>query len=433
MTAPGARPEPVAIDDLAAPRFSPDAQAMLGALAAHGAGLTIDPDVLCATAGERTGLGEWGAEDGLHERLGVLCDALLATGAPARGQAVTWEQLVGMLSNRLLVEDLVARHPEIETVPVDAPIVIAGLPRTGTTHLHNLLSADPALRHLPYWESLEPVPSPGDQARLDVGDLVAGSSDDERLVRCQMGLDFLDVAMPLFKRMHEMTAGHAHEEIQLLAIDVAGMLFETTDLLPAWRDLHRATDQTPLYQRLRRVLQVLTWLRPGEGGVEGTRWVLKSPQHLEQLGPLVQVFPDATVVLTHRDPVAVTTSMTTMIAYSHRMRTDHPDVAAISRYWADRIGLLLDAVTADRNLVADERSLDVRFDDFMADEVGTVARIYELADQPLDARAERAMADYMATHPRGRHGGIVYDPEALGLRPEGVAERTRAYAHRFAG
>lgn len=419
------------LDDLSAPRFSPEAREVLDALGAYGADLVLEPEVLCTTASERTGLDTWG-DPGFRERLEVLCDALADTDPSAYGRGITWEQLVGMLANRLLLEDLVERHPEIETVPVDEPIVVAGLPRTGTTHLHNLLSADPSLRHLPYWESLEPVPPLAEQAAVDAGEVEAGGADDPRRGRCEAGLGLLDVAMPHFERMHEMTVDHAHEEIQLLALDVAGMLFETTDLLPAWRDRHRATDQTASYGYLRRVLQVLTWLRPGPGGVEGTRWVLKSPQHLEQLGPLLATFPDATVVLTHRDPVAVTTSMTTMVTYSARMRSDHPDVAAIARYWADRIALLLDAVTADRHLVPDEQSIDVRFDDFMADEAGVVAQIYELAGQPLDAAAERGMHTFLEQHPRGRLGTVAYDLEALGLRADEVADRNLTYAQRFA-
>ena len=111
-----------------------------------------------------------------------------------------------------------------------------------------------------------------------------------------MALSFLDAAMPYFKRMHEMTVEHTHEEIQLLAIDFSTMLFETTAPMPTWRDHYLARDQRPSYAYLLRVLKVLQWLRGG------TRWVLKSPQHLEQFPALVDTFPDATFVVTHRDP-----------------------------------------------------------------------------------------------------------------------------------
>ena len=217
--------------------------------------------------------------------------------------------ILGLLKNRLLIEDLVRRHPEILDEQIDAPIIICGLPRTGTTHLHNLMSADPALRSLPYWESLEPVlaererPPPG--------------APDPRLERTAMALSFLDAALPYFNRMHEMTVEHTHEEIQLLAIDFSTMLFETTAPMPLWRDDYLARDQRPSYAYLLKVLKVLQWLRGG------TRWVLKSPQHLEQFPALVETFPDATFVVTHRDPVSVTASMVMMIAYTAATHPRH--------------------------------------------------------------------------------------------------------------
>ena len=122
--------------------------------------------------------------------------------------------------------------------------------------------------------------------------------------------------------MHEMTTWHVHEEIQLLAIDFSTMLFETVAPMPSWRDYYQSHDQTSSYRYLRKILQVLQFLRGGE------RWVLKSPQHLEQFGPLSTVFPDATYVVTHRDPVAVTVSLCTMIAYSARLSADDLDPPA---------------------------------------------------------------------------------------------------------
>ena len=157
------------------------------------------------------------------------------------------------------------------------------------------MAADPALRSLPYWESLEPV--------LPDAERPAAGEPDPRLARTEMALGLVNALMPLFERMHEMTVEHVHEEIQLLAIDFSSMLFETTAPMPSWRDYYLAHDQTPHYAYLKRVLQVLTWLRGGD------RWVLKSPQHIEQFGPLLATFPDATFVVTHRDPIAVTASV----------------------------------------------------------------------------------------------------------------------------
>ena len=155
--------------------------------------------------------------------------------------------ILGLLKNRLLIEDLVRRHPEILDERIVAPIIICGLPRTGTTHLHNLMSADPALRSLPYWESLEPV--------LAEPERPAPGAPDPRLERTDMALSFLDTAMPYFNRMHEMTVEHTHEEIQLLAIDFSTMLFETTAPMPTWRDAYLARDQRPSYAYLRQGAQ----------------------------------------------------------------------------------------------------------------------------------------------------------------------------------
>jgi hypothetical protein len=328
---------------------------------------------------------------------------------------VVFEQLVGNLINRLRLDALIAAHPEIEDFPVECPIIICGLPRTGTTHLHNLLAADPALRYLPYWESLEPF---------------APSGEDDpapRLERCSAGLNMVDTAMPEFKRMHEMTVDHAHEEIQLLANDISGMLFETTYYLPSFAAHYKSHDQGPSYTYLKRTLQALQWLRGG------TRWVLKSPQHLEQLPTLVATFPDATFVVTHRDPVEVVRSMTTMISYASRMASARPDPVKISQYWLDRADDLLNGCLRERDVLPADQSIDVRFEDFMADEDGTVAAIYALAGQPLDAGARAAMSRFRAEHPRGRYGGVDYDPTALGLDVNAVAARLGAYRERFMG
>jgi hypothetical protein len=240
-----------------------------------------------------------------------------------------------------------------------------------------------------------------------------------------MALSFLDVAMPYFNRMHEMTVDHAHEEIQLLAIDFSTMLFETSAPMPTWRDAYRARDQRPSYRYLRRVLQVLQWLRGG------TRWVLKSPQHLEQFPALCDTFPDATFAVTHRDPVSVTTSMATMLAYSSRLSRDRVDVEGIGRYWAHRLELMLRRCAEERDVLPAGQTVDVHFDAFMADDLAMVARVYELAGQPLDDDARSAMTRFMAEHPRGKFGAVEYDLTALGLDPVALRRQMDFYTERF--
>jgi hypothetical protein len=411
------RPAPVVLDDLAAPLFSPEIDQLRAAMAEMAPACPLEAGEILAAARQQTGLDDAGDDRFLH-RLEILCAALRNEAGLSGPGVVSWySQLLHTIKNRLLIQDVLNRHPEIHDLEITRPIIIAGLPRTGTTHLHNLISADPALRSLPYWESLEPV--------LAESERPAPGQPDSRLARTAFGLEVADQMMPYFKRMHEMTVDHVHEEIQLLAIDVSTMLFETLSLMPSWRDSYLASDQTPSYEYLRTVLKVLQWSRGG------TRWVLKSPQHLEQFGPLRATFPDATFVVTHRDPVAVTVSMATMIAYTARMHTDHVDPVAVGRYWSARGEDLFRACAEDRHLLPDDQTIDVRFDEFMADDVAMVERIYDLAGQPFTRAAREGITAFMDTHRRGRHGTVVYQPEVLGIDRD---ERRRAlsfYGDRF--
>jgi hypothetical protein len=410
------RPLDVVLDDLAAPVFAPHVQEILDSVAPMAEALHFEPEELKNLAVEAEGIDDFGSNH-FEEALEVLCRAL-TTDIELSPMGVVSQHtlLVQLLRNRLRVQRELIRHPEIRDLEIVAPIIVAGLPRTGTTHLHNLMSADPALRSLPYWESLEPVP-PDEEREVDPG---------PRRERCDGALGFMDDAMPYFKRMHEMTTDHVHEEIQLLALAFNTMLFESVVPLPTYQAWWKATDQTADYRYLKDVLRVLTHERGGD------RWVLKSPQHLSCFPVLAEVFPDATFVVTHRDPSAVTLSMATMVAYACRMNLAHPDPTAMGAYWRDRVGDLLADCARDRDLLPAAQTIDVGFDEFMADDVTMVERVYALAGQPFDDRARTAMQDYMATHPRGRHGGVRYDAEVLGLDRSELDAGFAAYRDRFA-
>jgi len=412
--------EPVVhLDDLAHPTFPPDAAALIEAAIPFADEVDLRREPLVAQAMADTGLDDFGA-DGWQDRLDLLVRCLTEEASLSPMGRITQSVLFGqLLRNRLLIADLLARHPEIHDVEIRRPIIIAGLPRTGTTHLHNLLAADPALRTLPYWESLEPVLSPAEQAEVDAG------AADPRLARTETAVDFVNGALPHFRRMHEMTVDHVHEEIQLLAIDLCTMLFDTTAPMPSWRAWYREHDHVPSYRYLRTVLQVLTWLRGGD------RWVLKSPQHLEQLTTLLEVFPDATILVTHRDPVSVTASMGTMVAYTARLALDPVEPDVIGRYWADLLVEMLTTCAETRDLVPADQSLDVHFDEFMADDLAMVARIYDLAGQPLDERAQTAHRAYLDGHRRDRFGRVRYDLADLDLDRSELERSMAPYVERF--
>ncbi len=163
----------------------------------------------------------------------------------------------------------------------------------------------------------------------------------------------------------------------------------------------------------------------------GRRWLLKSPQHLEQVPVLDRVFPGSIVVFTHRDPVPVALSMIAMITYSARMHRSPVPVQEIAGYWVDRLDRMLAALVRDRDTIGPERSIDIRFDDFMADELGIAERVYALAGEPFAEPARTAVAGYLSGHQRGRLGNIETSAEMFGLTEDGLRARFAPYVERF--
>lgn len=406
------------IDDFTRPHLPPLIRAanLLGRPFASS--LSLDPDRLLDTARRKTKLDDFG-DDAFQEPFRILlADLESEAGLHPFGRFVARSLVLQLLATRLRAEALVQRYPEILEQEVAPPIIIAGLPRTGTTHLHNLISQDASLRSLPYWESLEPVP--------DCDDPRHPPDPDPRRKRCEQGLRLVHSAMPLFPLMHEMEPDARHEEIQLLAADFSTMLFESSYFVPGYLRWYQQSDQTGAYQYLKRMLQILQWLdgRP-------RRWVLKSPQHLEQLPVILRVFPKCSVVQTHRDPVQVTASLATMIAYGMRLGCGRIDPSAVGHYWAQRVEAMLRASVADRPAVPESQVTDVLFHEFMADEVGTVERIYATAGQPFGEDTRRGIERYRADHQRGRKGRIDYRLDAFGIDAQERRQALRFYSERF--
>lgn len=409
----------VLIDDLATPQFSASASEVIALMDSVADLCPLDSATLHAQARTETGLDDFGPRD-YEERLDLLLACYReVSGLTAAGQVNLYAQFVQLLKNRLLLADLLRREPGIAESELAPPVVIAGLPRTGTTHLQQMLAATGIFRTLPYWESLEPFPLPAE----------IGVEPDPRRERTAVNVGVMNDALPHLIKMHEMDGpDHIHEEIALLACDFSTMYFETFTEVPGWVDHYRTHDQAPHYRYLRLQLQALQHARPG--GASG-RWLLKSPQHLEQLPVLAQVFPDATVVVTHRAPAHVVTSMATMVAYTERMFRHPPQPFAAGARWADRLDTMLAAVVRDRDVLAPEQSMDLRFTDFMADQVGAVERVLTLAGEEFTSAGRAGVQRYLTDHPAGHLGRVDYRPELVGLDAEELTTRLASYSERF--
>jgi hypothetical protein len=404
------------IDDLRAPQLSDGQRAAREYVATLD--LTLDPEQLMKQARERARGDDFG-DPGFRPRLDATIDAVEAdSGLEGIGRLAVQQRILRLLASRLLVEDLVRRRPEILAVELPAPIIVIGLPRSGTTHLVNLIAADRRLRSLPYWESLEPCPRPGDGPTRD--------GVDPRFTRCEADYEAQMQMVPLLRAMHHQYPTAIEEEIELQDLDFSSYTLEWYARVPRWRDYYFTLDQHAHYAYTKKVLQVLTYLRGP------STWVLKSPQHLEQIPALLATFPDATFAITHRDPVSVLQSAITMLAYGDRMRRAAIEPEELAAYWVDRVDRLLQACVRDRDLLPADRTIDVLFHEFMANDVAMVERIYTRNDRVLTPDARAQLDAFMAANPRGKHGQLVYDlPGDFGLAPDDVRDRFAYYFERF--
>jgi hypothetical protein len=376
----------------------------------------LDPAQLIARAREQTGLHDFGSDPFL-ESLTVLCDSLereMDLNGPGRESA--YKRLLGILVTRLRLEDLWRRKPEILDQPVPGPLFIVGLPRSGTTFLHRLLAQDISLRSAPYWELINPLPL-GDPEQ-------APPEPDPRIAIAKQALQKLFDVAPELVQMHEMEAAAPDEDIFLLALSFCSMAFEFSFTVPSYVRYYTSADHTAGYRYFRRVLQTLQWLRGG------TQWVLKAPSHMEQLQPLLTVFPDAAVVQTHRDAVTATVSLVSLTCYGVRNYFDHPNPLLMGKTLSAAIERLLRGIDKDRS-PDDKRFIDVQFHALMSDPIRAVEAIYRVQGRQLSAEAEQRMRNWLAENKRGKHGVHEYAAVDFGID---VAERRQAlrfYHERF--
>jgi hypothetical protein len=408
--------EVVRIDDLREPRRTPEEQRFHEF--ALGIQVDLDPDDLVRQARADTEMEDLGDET-LMDRLRAQVEAIEGdSGLSGLGRLILRNRLLGLLRARLRFEDFVRRHPEALDVRLEPPVVVVGLPRSGTTHLVNMLAADARFRSMPWWEVVEPIPVVGDGPGRD--------GVDPRHRRALADWETMRRVAPLTALMHDRPPWSIEEECELVDLDLCSYTLEWHARVPAWRDHYLGLDQRVHYAFLRKELQVLSYLRGPN------RWVLKTPQHLEQLGPLLDTFPDATIAFTLRDPVAVLQSALTMLAYGDRQRRRNIDADELARYWVDRIERLLRAAVRDAHLIPMDQRVDVEFGEFMADDLATAIRILRVGGLDATAQACDDIAAYVASNPRGRDGRVAYDLRAdFAIEPADLYERYAFYFDAF--
>ncbi|MGE3746568.1 MAG: sulfotransferase [Sphingomonadaceae bacterium] len=375
-------------------------------------------EAVLSAARERSGLSDFGVSD-FRERLKVWLRAVDEDrGLGPLGRATAFDEMVRYAVNRLQLEHLVKEHPEIQDVEIDRPIIVAGLPRSGTTHLVNILASDPRLRSMQLWESMMPFPLPDEQP--------GPPEQSPRFTQTQEMWKVFGQILQHMPAMHEMEPDHVHEDIELQGLDFTTYLIEWRARVPRWTEYYYRDDQAPQYRYGRKALQALTWLRGPN------RWVMKSPPHMENLRPLITTYPDATIALTHRDPVAVIQSAVTLLAYWDRIRRTEMDLPGLAKLWIDRIEHMLRACVRDRDAMPEGQVVDVIFHDYMADQRGVIDRIYATAGLEITPEADARIDGYLNANPRGKHGKVAYDLIGhFGIDVAELRNRFQFYYDRF--
>jgi hypothetical protein len=214
---------------------------------------------------------------------------------------------------------------------------------------------------------------------------------------------------PHLAAMHPMNPDHIHEELELMGPNFGSYNYEWLSHSPRWRDHYYGEGQAYQYQYMRDVLKLLTWQQRDSD--RPTRWVLKCPQHLEQLPTLHKVFPDATIAITHRNPLDVIQSTVTMLAYGQRLNRKQVMTEQLLDYWADRIEHLLRACIRDRHTLPERQSIDIPFPALIADDIGEVGKIYDKAGLAMTGGAERQLRAFVDDH-QTDYGRVRYDLQA---------------------
>lgn len=392
----------------------------------QGAGLG-SPDLsvagLFAEARRRAGLWSFG-DDTLSDRLRVLVEAVdVEARLHPLGRWMFRENQVRILVNRLRMEDAWARHPEIADLPVARPVFVVGLQRTGTTMLHRLLACDPARRFLPSWEAVNIAPAPGRGGGR--GGNAGGGAPDPRVRSARFAERAVRYMAPDFFAIHPVEAEAPEEDVLLFDYAVWSTVPEAMMHVPSFSAWLERQDHREAYRFYARVLRYLQWQRPGGP------WVLKTPHHLEHLDALLEVFPDARILQTHRDPTKVLASFCSMMAHSRGVFSDRVEPREVGRHWFAKARRMIERSTAARDAHGDGRFLDVRYDRLVADPMAELRRVYEFLGDPLTPSAEAAMRRWLRDNPQHKHGRHRYRLEDFGLDRGEVGRAFADYRARF--
>ena len=381
----------------------------------------ISVDGVLADAKRKTGLHGFG-DEAFMEPLEILVDSINREAAlNPIGRMIIRGRIVGVLVNKLVAQDAIEKHPEILDIPVEAPIVVAGLARTGTTMLHRLIAQDPSIRSLASWEAINPAPPTKREPRQ--------GKEDPRFAQAAKAAKGLKYMSPGFFAIHPAEPDAPEEEVILLEQAFLTTTPEAMMNVPTYSRWLEQQDHVPAYRALRRMMQYLQWQRPGPQ--HRVRWVLKTPHHQEYFDPLLEVFPQATLVHTHRDPLKTSPSLFSMLTHLQMIFSDEVDPNRVANHWLNKIENMIRRTIATRDRVGDRGFVDVSYYDLVEDPMPEIERIYQTARMELTPDARQAMDASRKVNKQHKYGKHRYSLEDFGMTKEDVESRIAVYRARF--
>jgi hypothetical protein len=372
----------------------------------------LELEGLLTQARLQTGLSDFGAGDFLPG-LQALLDTYGGNGFTAEAQQQLRGRLLNLLIARLNIEAAWTRHPESLALTVATPMFLTGLPRTGTSALLNVLANDPATRSLKLWEGLNPWP---------LENLEPGQQDPRYL-----GLKaYYDEAnkSSAFSKVHYTTADTPEECIHLTNHTFQDAQFGFELFLEPYASYYRGADQAAVYRYHANLLRLLQWQRPGE------RWLLKTPAHVDRLDHLLHHHPDCRIIITHRNPLEVVGSYSSMM-WALMPPRESADPGELGQRVLHHLARQMDTSMELRERIDPARILDIQYPDFVADASGVSEHIYRYFDMPYPESTRALIENHIASHPRGEHGSHDYQLDQFGLNEKQVLERFDGYIRAY--
>ncbi|MBC2667739.1 sulfotransferase family protein [Novosphingobium piscinae] len=375
----------------------------------------IDPEALLAAAREQTGLSDFG-DPSFREGLDVLVRALnTEAGLSEAGAGRVAGSITATLAQRLRVEDYLKTHPELLEAPIEQPTFVFGLPRTGTTLAINLLAADPTRRVFMRWEAFNTVPpaAPGELRT------------DPRCLAEQARLDGSKQYLPHIAAMHWENADSSTECQFAMTPSFCSQVYESQYHVPSYSDWFHRADYVPAFRYHKRLMQLLQ-------GTNGGQWTFKNPWHPLYLDALTTVYPDAQLIMTHRDPADVVASACSLIFAVRKMFSDSVDPVACGRAQLRTFDLMIARVRAFEDKHGRDAIHHIAYQGLVSDPIGEMRKAYARFDKPFTEETRAVMQAVLDENPQGKHGKHEYRLEDYGLSRAEVYDHFADYIARYA-